>query len=470
MPAVKGGAVETLLQTFIDKNESQQDFSLTVISSSDNNALEKSFEYNETEFIYLNNQKKSDEIKRMCKKIYRKAILTCFNKSRSTMIYPEMVKKAQEKIKENNYDKVLIISIPEVTLQIRKYFEGEIILYLHNDYLNKTTYNKSSIVNACDNIFAISEYIKFRVLSIDGSIESKIKVINNGCDLKKYTPLMIQERNNIRKKIGISPQDVVVVFSGRLSETKGIYELITAFNRINLNNLKLLVIGGYFYSNDKKNKFIRKLEKKAENGLDNILFTGYVSSSEIPYLLMSSDIGVVPSIFEEPSGLSVLEAQAAGLPLITTRVGGIPEIVSEENSILLDIKDEFVDNLQHSIEILALNKKLRKQMGESGKNFVKQYSNENYYEYLKNAIKNEMWYNKKVDPVNNQVVLFDHLNQQIFEDQLKNVPWTLGVSVSPSVEKVINSYEPFTLQGFSFINNLTATSFNSEVSWEKMTP
>ena len=129
----------------------------------------------------------------------------------------------------------------------------------------------------------------------------------------------------------------LVVYSGRINPEKGISELIDAMIFIkDRPQIKLLVIGSPFFGETSDSDFFRSLNKKAESIKKNIVFTGYVHYQEVPNYLNIADIAVLPSIWEEPFGLTCVEAMAAGLPIITTNKGGIPEVVNNSCAILLD--------------------------------------------------------------------------------------------------------------------------------------
>ena len=89
-----------------------------------------------------------------------------------------------------------------------------------------------------------------------------------------------------------------------------------------------------------------------------------------------ADIAIVPSMWEEPFGLTVVEAMAAGLPLITTRSGGIPEIcegvatIVERDGIVNHLKDAIIDLYQHPEK--------RKAMSEASLERSKQFDKETY--------------------------------------------------------------------------------------------
>jgi glycosyltransferase involved in cell wall biosynthesis len=120
-----------------------------------------------------------------------------------------------------------------------------------------------------------------------------------------------------------------------------------------------MIIGGSFFGNtDCEDDFIHSLKNKAKNIGDKIIFTGFVPYEQMPDYLQLSDIAIIPSIWNDPFPTTELEAQAMGLPIITTKRGGIPEEVSEENAILLETDTQFINNL--AVAILNLYKSPQK--------------------------------------------------------------------------------------------------------------
>jgi glycosyltransferase involved in cell wall biosynthesis len=118
-----------------------------------------------------------------------------------------------------------------------------------------------------------------------------------------------------------------------------------------VKNLKLIVAGASFYGKDvSESPYMVELKKEAETVREKVIFTGYVDYRKMPSYLKTADIAVVPSLWEEPFGLTDLEAMASGVPLITTRSGGIPEIC-EGVAILLD-RDDICHHLAEAIRFL----------------------------------------------------------------------------------------------------------------------
>ena len=93
-----------------------------------------------------------------------------------------------------------------------------------------------------------------------------------------------------------------------------------------------------------------------------------------------SDIAVVPSIWNEPAGLVVVEAMASGLPLIVTNSGGIPEYTNEESSIIIDNDNNIIGNIKAALEILIKDEKLRTKLANNGHIYAQQFNEKKYYD------------------------------------------------------------------------------------------
>ena len=147
----------------------------------------------------------------------------------------------------------------------------------------------------------------------------------------------------------------------------------------NIEKCKLLVVGNCNYAKQVKTPFEEELFKLAEEQKDKIIFTGFIPNKELYKIHHISDIAVIPSIFEEPFGLTVIEAMASGLPLITSDAGAIPDIVDAENAIVVKRGEDFVSNLTIALDKLIENKEMREKMGLHSKELAKKYDTPNYY-------------------------------------------------------------------------------------------
>jgi glycosyltransferase involved in cell wall biosynthesis len=202
---------------------------------------------------------------------------------------------------------------------------------------------------------------------------------------------MFSSKNTLsicRKSLGFSEDDFIIVYSGRINHEKGISELIDALlNLRNYPQIKLMVLGSSFFDNAKiEDEFISSLKNKAKEIEDKIVFTGYIPYNQVPDYLQLADIAVLPSMWEEPFGLTIVEAMAMGLPLITTRSGGIPEIC--EGTAIIVERDNIVNNLVSSILDLYKHSEKRHEMAEASLKRAKLFDKETYAKNIFAAIEN----------------------------------------------------------------------------------
>lgn len=196
------------------------------------------------------------------------------------------------------------------------------------------------ILRRADAFIAISSDIRDE-LQLHGVDKDKIVVSPNCVDIEIFHPVSDEKRLSLRSRFGLSAEDTVVIYTGRLVSYKGLPLLLCVWKKLTKKHpdLTLLLVGsgsmdihnceaqlrGYCHDHD--------LE-------DNVVFTGAVNNVES--YLQASDIFVMPTE-EEAFGLSVVEAMACGLGVVATRVGALPEIVSHDHDGLLVNPGEFRD-------------------------------------------------------------------------------------------------------------------------------
>ncbi|MES1989279.1 MAG: glycosyltransferase family 4 protein, partial [Pseudomonadota bacterium] len=146
-------------------------------------------------------------------------------------------------------------------------------------------------------------------------------------------------------------------------EIKGVHVLIQAFELIHqrLPNTKLIIVGSSFFEGAAKTSYEQKLVNLAKPVNQHIIFTGYIPHEKLKYLYSAVDIVVLPSIWQDPCPLVVLEAMASGTCLVSSAVGGVPEVVENEiNGIL--VKGADVDALVDAVCGVLLNDEHKIQM------------------------------------------------------------------------------------------------------------
>lgn len=202
----------------------------------------------------------------------------------------------------------------------------------------------------CDMVITVSNDLakKVKSLGVDGN---NIKILRNAVDTNRFKPSNIQK---IRKKYNINEKDILILFVGYLDTFKGVFELLGAFHELSKKreNIKLMMVGEGPKITELKNKVSEfELEK-------SVIFAGKISHKIIEEYYQSADIFVLPS-YSEGVPLSILEAMASGLPIISTKVGGIPEIIEEgKNGFLVYPKDK--KKLEMFLDYLVQDQDLKK--------------------------------------------------------------------------------------------------------------
>ncbi len=147
---------------------------------------------------------------------------------------------------------------------------------------------------------------------------------------------------------------VQVLALGILGERKGTFDLLDAAERLQVrrSEIRFIFVGG--------GEVERFRTLAAERRLSNVAFLGAVPDAERVALLQGSDVFALPS-HAEGQPIAILEAMAAGLPILSTTVGSIPEVVREANGVLVTPRD--VDAIVAALERLAGDPALRERLG-----------------------------------------------------------------------------------------------------------
>lgn len=195
--------------------------------------------------------------------------------------------------------------------------------------------------------------------------KNKITMIHNGIDLTWWQSQLLRltkvDIERIKTQIFQAHMDTLILIAiAELHERKGLKYLIEAIAELarEYPNIKLVIVGEGKERNNLE-KLGDKLKLKA-----NLAFLG--RQKNIPQLLSSSDIFVLPSAQREAFGFVNLEAMICGLPVVTTKVGGIPEIVKDGETGFL-VEPQNANSLKENLKKLIENAKLRKSMGEKGR-------------------------------------------------------------------------------------------------------
>jgi len=189
-------------------------------------------------------------------------------------------------------------------------------------------------------------------------------VIHNSVSLERF-----DEAADIRQELGLSADDVVVSFVGQIRAIKGIDLFIEMAHRIPGPAVKFLIVGECRDPSKFEGSYTEERLRAEIAGDARIKYVGY--RGDVQNIYRSSDIIVMPSRWGEPFGLINIEAGAARKPMVSTRDGGIPEIIRHgENGFLVERED--LEGLIRYTRQLIENEALRRRMGQRAREIVEQ--------------------------------------------------------------------------------------------------
>ena len=368
IPAVRGGAVENLIDFYLEYNDRKKIHHITVYSPWDVKVKENtsiSSDVNHYCYIDVTSIKARIE-RRIYKYLHKNEYYNYFIEYYFEKVYSDL--------KNKKYDYILLENSPGLAYKLSERGYKNILLHLHNDLLNSHSHCHDEIAKNVIKVITVSNFIKKSVSTVYPF--KNIYTVYNGIDTMMFSQ---KDKSIVRRQdLGFSEDDFIMVYSGRINKDKGISELIDAMLEIQkIPNIKLLVLGSTFFDNSKQeDEFFKNLRKKSEIIKRNIIFTGFIPYEKVPRYLQLADIAVLPSMWNEPFGLTIVEAMAAGLPLITTRSGGIPEIC-EGVATIVD-RENIVEHLTDAILDLYHHPDKRKQMANTSLERAKMFDKEAY--------------------------------------------------------------------------------------------
>ncbi|MFH1201873.1 MAG: glycosyltransferase family 4 protein [Candidatus Omnitrophota bacterium] len=214
-----------------------------------------------------------------------------------------------------------------------------------------------------EKVIAISQEVKDHLVDDFNIPLDKVALIYNGIDLSKYEAQIINDKNSLKKEFGLSRGPVIGIIA-RLSSVKGHKYLILAFKEI-LNTFpdaQLLMVG----DGPSKNELTALSKHLA---IDKNTYFRPSSINIVDYLFLM-DVFVMPSIMEG-LGLSVIEAQAAGIPVVASCIGGINSLIEDGvNGLLVPVGD--YQTIAKSVILLLQDKDLANRISLEAKNRVSQ--------------------------------------------------------------------------------------------------
>jgi len=209
--------------------------------------------------------------------------------------------------------------------------------------------------NLSDRVTAVCRSVADHLES-KGVKKEKIDIIYSGRDMSLYTP---EKRYDFRSEIGAREDDILIGIVAVLRSAKRHTLLLEALTKLP-SNCKVVIIGeGPQEGNIKTAIKILGLE-------DRVYMLGH--REDVARILPPLDIFVLPSIMEAIGG-SAIEASACGLPVVVSRVGGLPEVVLDGESGYI-FEPDSVDSLVEKLRLLIESRERREAFGRRGREFV----------------------------------------------------------------------------------------------------
>lgn len=157
---------------------------------------------------------------------------------------------------------------------------------------------------------------------------TRAQIALTSVDLAHYAPADDAERALRRAELGIGPGEFVVLFAGRVTPDKGVDVLVEAFRHVvtSLPEARLVVVG--LQPTGPAQTVPDAYEARLLEAADGLPVTWVHRRSDVVPLLHAADVAAVPSRWPEPLSRSILEPLACGVPVVASRVGGSPEVLT----------------------------------------------------------------------------------------------------------------------------------------------
>ena len=370
VPAVQGGAVETLLTHLIRENERQGRLELLCASIPNPDAAKQAEQFRHTKMLYVARPKGH---RRYWPMVF---IERCFGVAAP---YDPWYQKVQLSLALELPPPDLIVAeggnLTQCSAISRMFGRRRCLAHLHG---------QTTCTPVMDDIYggvlALSEFIREDYLKTSALDRRYAYILHNCVDTDIFHPG--EPSPALRADLGFAPEDFVVLFCGRLEPDKGIHKLLEALGAVENPRIKLLIVGSPFFGRTQQSSFLRKLEQQARGLEGRVQFTGYIPNEALPAYYHLADVVCVPTLVEEAAGLVAVEAMACGRPVLATRSGGMPEYLAGSQAVLVDRGPDIVGQLAWALQMLYEHPNLCREMGAAGAQRARDFSVTAFYEHF----------------------------------------------------------------------------------------
>lgn len=298
----------------------------------------------------------------------------------SALYYPSYMLQLGHDMRRQGFDIVHIHNFSQFVPFIKSLNrDTHFVLHTHNEWLAQLDGRMMGArVGVTDLVLCCSEFITAATRKAFPGFASRCRTLHNGVDYLRFS------------QVSPAKKGARLICVGRVTPEKGLHTVIEAFNIVGPRNpdLELHFIGqeritpreflvdlsefdtvkslAAFYPGSYQKKITERIDPQLSS---RVVFTGHVSHSEMMTRYSEANIFINASFYES-FGMPVAEAMASGLPVIATRVGGVPEIVEDGISGLL-VQPGDARGLAKAIELLLNDNKLRESFSQAGRERVK---------------------------------------------------------------------------------------------------
>lgn len=237
------------------------------------------------------------------------------------------------------------------------------------------------IFNQCDKVLIYSQFIRDRLIEMFPIVADKFHFIHLGTEPSRFVPRWRPEVQgklvSLKRKYNIPENHKIIMFAGRVIPKKGVHVLLKAMKQVmsEYPNCCLVIVGSSWFGNWQISPYIEELYKLADPLKHKIRFTNYVSPQVLPYYFALADVFVCPSQWDEPFGLVNVEAMASGVPVVASKRGGIPEIITDGDNGFLISNESNPSSFAKAILRLLNEPDMARTFGVNGRLAVEKYFN-----------------------------------------------------------------------------------------------
>lgn len=229
----------------------------------------------------------------------------------------------------------------------------------HPDLPNKKhfLFNRT-LLRKTDRVIGVGKDVRRALIENEGIPADRVDVIYNGIDLSRFQQSAPESTEKIRRNLGIDEDCFVACLVGRLNDLKDHSTAIRTAQRVAAvhPNFRMLFVG----EGEERKKIVAEIKERKLEEIVTLLGTRH----DIPDILHASDVNFLSSI-SEGIPLTLIEGMAASLPTVSTKVGGISEVVVEgETGLLAPAKDD--EALAKLLLEVAGNSELGNRLGKQG--------------------------------------------------------------------------------------------------------